>query len=179
MFAANEAGDRSTLDGLLPLVYDELRRIAAIYLARERSDHTLQPTALVHEAYLRLVNQHTVDWHNRAQFCGLAANMMRRILVNHATARAAAKRDGGVKQLLEDATICVEEMNFDLLALDEALKRLAKQDETKMRVVEMKFFAGLTIDEIADNLGKSTATIERDWRFARSWLYKAIATETT
>jgi RNA polymerase sigma factor (TIGR02999 family) len=178
MLAAYGAGDRSALDGLLPMVYNELRRIAAIYLARERRDHTLQPTALVHEAYLRLVNQHNVDWRNRAQFCGLAANMMRRILVNHANARAAEKRDGGLRQSFEDATICVEEIDFDLLALDEALTCLAKQDEDKARLVEMKFFTGLTIDEIAFNLGKSTATVERDWRFARSWLYKAISRES-
>lgn len=177
MLVAYGGGDRAALDSLLPLVYDELRRVAASYLARERRDHTLQPTALVHEAYMRLINQHSVNWQNRAQFFGLAANMMRRILVNHATARAAAKRGSGEKQSLEDATVFFEGLDFDLLALDEALGRLAKLDHEKVRLVELKFFAGLTTEEIALNLGKSTATIEREWAFARSWLYQTMTEE--
>ena len=177
LLVAYGAGERDALDQLLPLVYDELRRIAARYLARERRDHTLQPTALVHEAYLRLINQHSVDWRNRAQFYGLAANMMRRILVNHANARAAEKRGSGEKHSLEEATVLFDEVNFNMLALDEALHRLAQLDEEKARLVELKFFGGLTTEEVAFHLGKSTATIEREWAFARSWLYQAMSEE--
>lgn len=169
-------GDKAALDSLLPLVYDELRRIAANYLQRERADHTLQPTALVHEAYLRLINQRAVDWRNRAQFYGLAAKMMRRILVNHAAAHHAQKR-GGEKVSLEEVTISVGERDLGLLALDEALNQLAKLDESKTRIVELKFFGGLTTEEAAEVTGKSTATVEREWAFARSWLYKTL-TET-
>jgi RNA polymerase sigma factor (TIGR02999 family) len=173
MLIAYSKGDKSVLDSLLPLVYDELRRIAASYLAHERPDHTLQPTALVHEAYLRLVSQRNADWHNRTQFYGLAAQMMRRILVKHAETRNAQKRKGE-KVSLEDVTVCVEEKNMDLLALDEALNQLASLDAEKCKIVELKFFGGLTIDEIAEVTGKSTATIEREWAFSRGWLYKAM-----
>ena len=174
LLVAYAAGDRSVLDQLLPLVYDELRRLAAGYLKRERREHTLQPTALVHEAYLRLVNQHSVDWRNRAQFFGLAAKMMRRILVNYATARATVKRNGGLKQSLNEGTVSLDGFNFDLLALDEAMNALATRDEEKMRIVELKFFGGLTTEEIASTIGKSTATIEREWAFARSWLFLTL-----
>lgn len=174
---ASSNGDRAALDALLPLVYDELRCLAARYLARERPDHTLQPTALVHEAYLRLVDQHSVDWRNRAQFYGLAANMMRRVLVNHATAHRAEKRGRGEKVSLEETSIALDDLNLDLLALDEALRSLARFDEEKVRLVEMKFFGGMTTEEIAEVTGKSTATVERDWAFARSWLYKTLAEE--
>jgi RNA polymerase sigma factor (TIGR02999 family) len=168
-------GDQAALDVLLPEVYDELRRIAARYLARERPDHTLQPTALVHEAYLRLVDQHSVNWRNRAQFFGLAANMMRRILVNHAEARRAAKRGRGQSPVaLEETIVSMDEFDLDVLALEEALKKLAAIDPGKASLVEMKFFAGMTIDEIAAAIGKSTPTIERDWAFARTWLYKTL-----
>lgn len=177
MLIAYGTGDRAALDELLPLVYDELRRIAANYLARERPEHTLQPTALVHEAYLRLISQRSVDWRNRAQFCGLAANMMRRILVNHANARATEKRDGGARRSIDETTISVGAQDFDLLELDEVLARLANLDAEKARIVELKFFAGLTIDEIACAMNRSTATVERDWRFARSWLYKNLTRE--
>jgi RNA polymerase sigma factor (TIGR02999 family) len=170
------AGRRETLDRLLPLVYDELRRIAARYLDRERGDHTLQPTALVHEAYLRLIDQHSVDWRNRAQFYGLAANMMRRILVNHAEKKNAEKRGaGGEKISLDETIVSIEELDLDLLALDEALSRLAEIDAEKARLVEMKFFGGMTTREIGQVLGKSTATVEREWAFARSWLYKTLS----
>src|ERR1041384_5100263 len=156
-------GDQAALDVLLPEVYDELRRIAARYLARERPDHTLQPTALVHEAYLRLVDQHSVNWRNRAQFFGLAANMMRRILVNHAEARRAAKRGRGQSPVaLEETIVSMDEFDLDVLALEEALKKLAAIAPGKASLVEMKFFAGMTIDEIAAAIGKSTPTIERD-----------------
>lgn len=174
MLARYGEGDKTVLDELLPLVYDELRRIAANYLQKERADHTLQPTALVHEAYLRLINQRRVDWRNRAQFYGLAAKMMRRILVNHAAAHHAQKREGE-KVSFEEVTVSVGEQDLGLLALDEALNQLAKLDELKTRIVELKFFGGLTTEEVAEVTGKSTATVEREWAFARSWLYKTLA----
>ncbi len=178
MLISYGAGKRDVLDELLPLVYDELRRIAANYLEHERRDHTLQPTALVHEAYLRLVNQHNVDWRNRAQFYGIAANMMRRILVNHAETKHAEKRGGAAEKVsIDDVTIFFEEENLDLLALDEALTQLAKIDEEKTRLVEMKFFGGMTTAEIAEVTEKSTATIEREWAFARGWLFKTLTDE--
>ena len=168
-------GDRAALDALLPLVYDELRLIARGYLRQERSDHTLQPTGLVHEAYLRLINQQRVDWRNRAQFLGLAANMMRRILVTHAQTKQAEKRGGGIKNLsLEEVTVALEENAVDLLALDEVLGRLEQVDKLKMEIVELKFFGGLTIAEIAEVTKTSTATVEREWAFARAWLYSAL-----
>lgn len=178
MLISYGAGKRDVLDELLPLVYDELRRIAANYLERERRDHTLQPTALVHEAYLRLVNQHNVDWRNRAQFYGIAAQMMRRILVNHAENKHAEKRGGAAEKVsIDDVTIFFDEQNLDLLALDEALKQLTEFDEEKTRLVEMKFFGGMTTAEIAEVTGKSTATIEREWAFARGWLFKTMTDE--
>ncbi len=178
LLKAHGEGNREALDVLLPLVYDELRRLAANYLAHERRDHTLQPTALVHEAYLRLVNQHSVDWRNRAQFYGLAANMMRRILVNHADKKRAEKRgSGGEKVSLEDEIVSVGEIDLDLLALNEALNSLAELDKEKAQLVEMKFFGGMTIDEIAEVTGISTATVEREWAFARGWLLKTLTEE--
>jgi RNA polymerase sigma factor (TIGR02999 family) len=168
-------GDSTAQEQLLPLVYDELRRIAGAYMRRERPDHTLQPTALVHEAYLRLVDQERVDWKNRAQFVGLAAVMMRRILVNHARDRAAAKRGGEAQKVpLTLAGGILERTEVDMLALHEALDGLAALDERKSRVVELKFFGGLTAGEIAETLGVSVATVEREWSFARAWLYDAI-----
>lgn len=167
--------DKAALDQMLPVVYEELHRLAERYLSRERPGHTLQPTALVHEAYLRLVDQRRVDWRNRAQFLGLAASMMRRILVNHARDRAAGKRGGGAEAVslgLMEAVAGVEEI--DLIALEDALGRLGAQDERKGRVVELKFFGGLTIEEIAEVLGVSGATVEREWAFARAWLFDAI-----
>jgi RNA polymerase sigma factor (TIGR02999 family) len=176
MLIAYGAGDRTVLDSLLPLVYDELRRIAASYLKAERADHTLQPTALVHEAYLRLINQRRADWRNRAQFLGLAAQMMRRILVNHATALRAEKRgSGGEKVSLDEVDAFFVAQNLDVLALDEALSQFAQIDEEKSRIVEMKFFGGLTAEEIAEISGKSTR--ERDLTIARGWLYQKL-TET-
>lgn len=172
------AGKRDVLDALLPLVYDELRAIAANYLYRERDGHTLQPTALVHEAYMRLVDQHNVDWRNRAQFYGLAAEMMRRILVNHAEKRRAEKRgSGGERVELMDTIAITDELDLDLLALNEALNALAELDEEKAKLVEMKYFGGMTINEIAEVTGRSTATIERDWAFARGWLLKTLTEE--
>lgn len=167
--------DKHGLDEMLPVVYDELHRLATQCLSREATGHTLQPTALVNEAYLRLVDQRRVDWRNRAQFLGLAATMMRRILVNHARDRAALKRGRDVQQislsLLESPS---GRPNVDLIALEGALDRLAAMDERKSRVVELKFFGGLTTEEIAEVLQISGATVEREWAFARAWLYDAI-----
>ncbi|CAN5328458.1 sigma-70 family RNA polymerase sigma factor [soil metagenome] len=175
MLVAYAAGNREVLDELLPLVYDELRSIAANYMSRERVGHTLQPTALVNEAYLRLMDQKQVDWRNRAQFFGLSATMMRRILVNHAEARRAEKRGGAANHVgIEDVTVFFDEQNLDLLALNEALTRFAEQDDDKARLVEMKYFGGMTNAEISEATGRSTASVERDWVFARTWLFRAL-----
>jgi len=168
------AGDKAALDRLLPLVYDELRRIAARHLERERSDHTLQPTALVHEAYFRLIDQRQVDWRNRAQFLGLAAEMMRRILVNHARDRAALKRGGGLRKMSLTEAMNEPGPEVDVADLDEALERLAALDARKARVIELRFFGGLTNAEAAEVLDVSAATVERDWSFARAWLFAAL-----
>jgi RNA polymerase sigma factor (TIGR02999 family) len=176
LLLASASGDKQAREQVLPLIYDELRRLAASYLRRERPDHTLQPTALVHEAYIRLIDQRQVDWSNRAQFIGLAAVMMRRILVNHARDRIAAKRGGSAERV--PLTIVAEQLGapeVDLLGLDDALDRLAALDGRKSQIVELKFFGGLTMDEIAATVGVSRATVERDWAFARAWLYRAIA----
>ena len=168
-------GDADAPARLMPFVYDELRRRARSYLARERGSHTLQPTALVHEAYLRLVDQTRVNWQNRAHFFGLAANMMRRILVDHARARATGKRGGeDVRLSIEDVQIPLEQRAANLVALDEALKELAKFDERKSKIVEMRFFGGLTDEEIAEVLGISSRTVLRDWQTARLWLYREL-----
>lgn len=170
-------GDAAALNEMLPLVYKELRRIALNHLRRERSDHTLQPTALVHEAYLRLVDQTHVNWKNSAQFFGLASTMMRRILVNHAKHRHAAKRGGSViKVPLDGANDPAEKRDVTLIALDEALDELAARDERKGRIVELKFFGGLTTKEIAEVLKVSVATVENDWRMARAWLSRELQT---
>jgi RNA polymerase sigma factor (TIGR02999 family) len=169
-------GDERARDEMLPLVYNELRRLAVAYLLRERRDHTLRPTELVHEAYLRLIDQRQVDWKNRAQFVGLAAVMMRRILVNHARERLAAKRGGGAQKVPLSAVDPADDPpDVDVLALHDALERLAAVDARKSRIVELKFFGGLTTSEIAEVLDLSPATIERDWSFARAWLYDAVA----
>jgi len=169
-------GDQRALDKMLPLVYNELHRIALNHMRRERSDHTLQPTALVHEAYLRLVDQKSVTWQNSAQFFGLASGMMRRILVNHAKKRQAAKRGGSVIRVpLDAAGASGDTGDVRLVALDEALNTLAARDARKGRIVELKFFGGLTMKEIAEVLQLSLATIENDWRLARAWLYREIS----
>jgi RNA polymerase sigma factor (TIGR02999 family) len=163
-------------EDMLPIVYAELRRLAASYLRRERPGHTLQPTALVHEAYVRLMDQRQVDWSNRAQFMGLAAVMMRRILVNHARDRVAEKRGGGAEHVpLTLAGEGIGAPEVDLLDLHEALDELTETDPRKGRIVELKFFGGLTTEEIAEALEISSATVERDWKFARAWLLHAIA----
>jgi RNA polymerase sigma factor (TIGR02999 family) len=163
-------------DALFPLVYDELRRIASLHLQRERACHTLQPTALVHEAYLRLIDQTRVTWQNRSHFFGVAATMMRRILINHARGRATEKRGGVQHRLsLEDADVPVEQCAADLLALDEALERLADLDGRKSRVVELLYFGGLQVKEVAEVLKVSEKTVKRDWDMARSWLYRELS----
>lgn len=170
------AGDGAARDRMLPLVYDELRRLAAAYLRRERAGHTLQPTALVHEAYVRLIDQKRVDWSNRAQFIGLAAVMMRRVLVNHARDRRAEKRGGGAERVpLTLAGELADDPGIDVLDLHETLDRLAAVDARKARIVELRFFGGLTMDEIATSEGISLATVEREWRFTRAWLYRELA----
>ena len=163
-------------DRMLPLVYDELRRLARAFLARERLDHTLEATALVHEAYLRLIDQRQVNWTNRAQVVGMAAVMMRRILVNHARDRAAEKRGGEARRVSLTRVPALDEgPSVDLIALHDALNALAAIDRRKSRVVELKFFGGLTIAEIAEMMELSPATIEREWTFSRAWLFEALA----
>ena len=168
-------GDRAALDEMLPLVYSELKRLASYYLSRERTGHTLQTTALVHEAYMRLVDQQNVNWKNRAQFLGVAAEMMRRILVNHARDRAAAKRGGGAKRVSLSLADVGGETDIDLIALDQALTEFAALDARKSRIVELKFFGGLTIEEIGEVMGISHGTVERELMLARAWLYRALS----
>lgn len=169
-------GDRGALDELIPLVYEELRRQAARYLRHERRDHTLQTTALIHEAYVRLVDQKDVRWQNRAHFFGVAAQLMRRILVDHARKNRALKRGGPADNLpLEEAATVSAGTDVDLVVLDEALTKLAAMDERKSRVVELKYFGGLTAEEAAEVLRVSPATIRHDWTLAKAWLRREIA----
>jgi RNA polymerase sigma-70 factor, ECF subfamily len=169
------AGGKHDLDAMLPLVYDELHRLAEQYLRREGPGHTLQPTALLHETYLRLVDQRRVDWRNRAQFIGVAAGMMRRILVDHARERLAQKRGAGAEPVsLSLVEAPSGQPDVELIALEQALGRLAELDARKVRVVELKFFGGLSAREIAEVMQISDATVEREWAFARAWLYNAI-----
>ncbi|HVF41681.1 MAG TPA: sigma-70 family RNA polymerase sigma factor [Pyrinomonadaceae bacterium] len=168
-------GDRGVLDELLPVVYGELRKLASSYLRRERVGHTLQPTALVHEAYMRLVDQTQVQWQNRAHFFGVAAQMMRRILVDHARAHEAEKRGGEFQKLSLDENIDVSgERDVNLVALDDALNLLAEIDPQKMKIVELRFFGGLSVEETAEVLGVSAPTVKRQWRMAKAWLYGQV-----
>jgi len=169
-------GDQKALDKLMPLVYSELRRLAGNYLRRERSGHTLQPTALVNEAYLKLIDQKNAKWQNRAQFYGVAAQLMRRILVDHARQHQAAKRGGSDQQRLSITTAeqLVKQPELDLLALHEALEELTAIDPQQGRIVELKFFGGLSIEEMAEVLGIGHATVERDWKMARAWLRRKL-----
>jgi RNA polymerase sigma factor (TIGR02999 family) len=168
-------GNREAPARLMPLVYDELRRLADHYLRRERPDHTLQPTALVHEAYLRLIDQTRVDWQNRAHFFGVAAQLMRRILVDHARRHQAEKRGGFRQKLtLDEAVDYSQTRDVDLVRLDEALTALAQFDERQSRVVELRFFGGLTIEETAEALAVSPATVKVDWSMAKAWLRREI-----
>jgi RNA polymerase sigma factor (TIGR02999 family) len=164
-------GRNGALEDLLPLVYGELRRLAAHRLRQERPDHTLQPTALVHEAYLRLVDQRRVRWQNRAHFYGVAAHIMRRILVDQARARKADKRGGEWQRVtLTDNKTPNESRDVDVLALDNALQRLATLDPQQERIVELRYFGGLTLEETAEVVGISTATVKREWAIAKAWL---------
>jgi RNA polymerase sigma factor (TIGR02999 family) len=169
-------GDTRALDKLMPLVYDELRRLARLYMAGERPDHTLQTTALINEAYLRLADHKEMAWQNRAHFFAVAAQAMRRILVDHARTRDAAKRGGGApKASLEEAALLAEEQAVELLALDDALGDLARVDPRKSRVVELRYFGGLSVEETAEVLGVSPVTVMREWRAAKAWLLRAIS----
>jgi RNA polymerase sigma factor (TIGR02999 family) len=174
LLIAYQAGNRDVLDALLPLVYAELRRLAAHYLKNERQGHTLQPTALVHEAFLRLVDQN-VQWQNRAHFFAMAANLMRRILVDYARTVQAEKRGGAAEKIsLEEAFVFAREKPAEMIALDEALKKLAEIDPRRCQVVELKFFGGLNNEEIAEVLGIHSNTVLRDWNLARAWLRTQI-----
>ncbi len=168
-------GDSDAPARLMPLVYDELRRLANHYLRQERPDHTLQPTALVHEAYLKLIDQTRVDWQNRAHFFGVAAQLMRRILVDHARRHQASKRGGFQQKLaLDEAVDYSQPRDLDLVALDDALNALAKLDVRQSQIVELRFFGGLTIEETAAALGVSPATVKVDWSMAKAWLRRQI-----
>jgi len=169
-------GDRQALEKLTPLVYQELKRLAARYLRRERREHTLQSTALVHEAWLRLIDQNHVHWQNRAQFFGIAGEMIRRILIDHARNRQAAKRgDGAIKLSLDEALGAPDRRDFDLVALDDALEDLTKLDPKQGKLVELRFFAGLSIEESAEVLCVSPATVKREWAVAKAWLYRELS----
>jgi RNA polymerase sigma factor (TIGR02999 family) len=168
-------GDRQSLDSLLPVVYQELRRLAAAYIRNEKPGQTLQPTALVHEAYLRLMKDRPERWQNRAHFCAIAAHSMRQILIERARARNAQKRWGDKARVtLDEALVRGGEQSVDLLALDSALERLAALDPEQARIVELRFFGGLTVEETADELGVSPATVKRHWTVARAWLAREL-----
>jgi RNA polymerase sigma factor (TIGR02999 family) len=169
-------GNQAVVNDIFPLIYGELKKIANNYLRNERGSHTLQPTALVHEAYLKLVDHTRINWQNRAHFLGMAATMMRQILIDHARRHRAGKRGGEHENLsLEDELVIVsDEKSMDLIALDDALKELAKFDEQKSRIVELRYFGGLSIEETAEVLGVSEITVKRHWRMAKAWLAEAI-----
>jgi len=173
-------GDRGSVEALIPLVYDELKAIAARKLRDERPDHTLQPTALVHEAFLRLVDQTQVQWQGRAHFCAMAANMMRRILIDHARRRAAQKRGAGLNKITLDeaGALAAATDPTELVALDDLLNELGELNERHARVVELRFFAGLDVNETAHVLNVSPATVKNDWRAARAWLMSRLSDET-
>jgi len=169
-------GDKAALDRLMPLVYDELRRIAHLHMGRERPGHTLQTTALLNEAYLRLAGQRGVHWQNRSHFFAISAQMMRRILIDYARKRQYAKRGGGALQLsLDEAAVLAPERPACLLLLDEALTSLASLDPQQSRIVELRYFGGLTIDETAEALGLSVDKVKREWSTAKAWLYREMS----
>jgi len=171
------SGKEDALEAMMPIVYAELHRQASNYLRRERTGHTLQATALINEAYLKLIDQREVNWKNRAHFFGIAAQAMRRILVDHARSRHRTKRGGAAENLpLEAAEFAVSPSgtNVDLVALDEALTRLADLDERQSRIVELRFFSGMSVEETAEVLGVSTATVKNDWRTAKAWLFQEL-----
>lgn len=172
-------GDQEALTRLMPLVYDELRSVARRQLRHERVGHTLQPTEVVHEAYLRLVDQQRVRWQNRAHFFAVAAELIRRVLVDHARSRAAAKRGGGVRPVtLETGLEPAIFRNLNVLALDESLVRLAMLDTRQARLVELRFFRGLSVEESAEVMEVSSATVKREWRTAKAWLYRELRART-
>lgn len=168
------AGDEAAPEKLLELVYHDLRRLAGAYLHNERADHTLQATALVHEAYIRLVDWENVSWQNRAQFFAVAAQVMRRVLVDHARSKKADKRDFGQKLALEDAVSFSKEKEVDLLRLEDALRALEKIDERQAKIVELRFFGGLSIEETAHVLNISDTTVKREWTFAKAWFQREL-----
>jgi RNA polymerase sigma factor (TIGR02999 family) len=176
LLAAVRGGDRSKLAELIDLVYDDLRRLAQRYMEQERRGHTLQPTALVHEAFLKLIDQTRVDWQDRSHFFAVGAQAMRRILVNHAKSHGRVKRGGGKRKLSLDEALTVSlDDDEEILALDEALEKLASVDERQARIVELRFFGGLNIEETAAVLGVSKRTIEREWTACRAWLRRELS----
>jgi RNA polymerase sigma factor (TIGR02999 family) len=178
LLVAWSAGDEAALEKLTPLVYQELRRLAKRYMARENPGHTLQPTALVNEAYLRLIEQKHVQWRNRAHFFGISAQLMRRILVDMARARQYGKRGGKARKVsLDEALVVSKERGEDLVALDDALESLAAIDPRKSRVVELRFFGGLSVEETAEVLQVSPVTVMRDWKMAKVWLHRELSKE--
>jgi RNA polymerase sigma factor (TIGR02999 family) len=183
LLLAWNGGDKEALDRLMPLVYDELRRLARRYMMRESPGHTLQTTALVNEAYMRLVDWKNVQWQNRAHFFGVSAQLMRRILVDFARSRQQLKREGAAQPVsLDEALVVSSERGQDLVALDDALKALAEIDERKSRIVEMRFFGGLSVEETAEVVGIAPITVMREWTKAKAWLYRELnraATDAT
>lgn len=178
LLASYGRGNKESLDQLMPVVYDELRRQAARYLRREQAGHTLQTTALIHEAYVRLVDQRNMQWQNRAHFFGIAAQMMRRILVDHARSKKRVKRGGSeIRVSLDDVNVAAKGQDLDVVALDEALDRLAQIDEQQSRVVELRFFSGLSVEETAEVMGISKSTVKRDWSMAKAWLHRELSGE--
>jgi RNA polymerase sigma-70 factor (ECF subfamily) len=170
-------GDDDAASKLIPIVYDELRRLAAGYMRRERKEHTLQPTALVHEAYVKLIEQRAVDWQGRAHFFGIAAQIMRRILIDHARGHLRDKRGGGMIPVpLDEALVFSPERSSELVRLDASLERLAKLDPRQSRIVELRFFGGLNVEQTAELLGISAKTVKRDWSMAKAWLHGDMKT---
>lgn len=171
-------GDCEAVNHLIPLVYDELHKVAAQYLRKQRTDHTLQPTALVNEAYLKLVDISNVSWEDRAHFFAVASQTMRHVLVDHARSRNREKRGGGAQKVsLDEAVSFAKQQEIDVLSLDEAMRELAQIDEQQSKIVELRFFGGLTVEEAAVVLRISPATVKREWRVAKAWLYKRITAE--
>ena len=171
-------GDQQALSELLPIIYDELRQVAHRYLQRERAEHTLETTALVHEAYLKLIDQRSVNWQNRAHFFAIAAQAMRRILIDNARRRTAGKRGNGARVPLEEVAVVSGERDDNLLALDEALRQLEEIDPQQSKIVELRYFGGLTIEETSEAMSLSPATVKREWSTAKVWLYGAMTGRT-
>jgi RNA polymerase sigma-70 factor, ECF subfamily len=172
LLAELKKGDKEAASKLIPIVYDELRRLAGSYMRHERSDHTLQATALVHEAYLKLIEQRSVDWQSRAHFFGIAAQVMRRILLDHARGHLREKRGGGERTIpIEEGLVFAPEQSLDLVKLDQALEQLTELDPRQGKIVELRFFGGLTVEQTAELLGISPKTVKRDWSVAKAWLH--------